>query len=160
MKSLISLATAVVLLASATGALADAASNGKTTAHLTASGIPLGPIEAPMGQVTIAKGLKKRILQAEVVVVANVFADSLAATLDVNGVTVEPDPANIQRLTICNPSYINCTHAARFWADLDALEAASPGTFINQPLVITAHASTGTGSGNGNVTIRSRLVKK
>jgi hypothetical protein len=85
-----------------------------------------------------------------------VFADSLTATLDINGVAVEPDATNVQRLTICNTSFINRTHSAHFWADLDALEAVPPGSFIDQPLVITAYGATGTGTGAGTVAIRSR----
>lgn len=158
MRSTIAIATIALLLATSGAARADATSSGKFTAHSTNSSVPIGTTDAAIGSVTIPLGKRKHQLQVEVVISANIFADSLATHVDVNGVALQPS-GNVGR-TKCNNNYINCTASGTFWADLDELEAAAPGTFIKQPLVITAWGSTLTGSGNAKVTIRSRILRK
>jgi hypothetical protein len=52
-----------------------------------------------------------------------------------------------------------CSVTGHFWLDLDAAEAAHPGIFINQPLVVEL-GGFGDVTFTGMASLRARLVKK
>lgn len=149
------------VLAVATGAQADSSVSGKFSAHSTASAVAIGPTSSPLGQATIVKGKKKRAVEVEVVLTdRSANADALMALARINGVEIEPGLASRPTVPQCNNTLGNCTLGAIFWGDIDALEAANPGQFVNQPLVITVEGNTGSTTGVAALTIRSQLVKK
>jgi hypothetical protein len=79
----------------------------------------------------------------------------------INGLALvmEPTATHLQ-LSDCPGNSINrCTATGLFWLDLDAAEAAHPGVFINQPLVIELWGL-GDVAFTGMASLRARLVKK
>lgn len=115
----------------------SSASPGKFTAATSVSGISLDPQVVTTTTVELAKGKSKRILmvdgQVQVMFLASSYV-SIEAT--VNGVALEPTPGpNYFHVATDtgNPASMMAFH---FWIDLDAAEAAAPGTIKGQPLTI------------------------
>lgn len=119
----------------------------------------------PLLTATILKGRSKRALVIEAMVVdrssALIF---LRMGPSVNGVAVKPF-ANTA--VPCDPSngITACTASGVWWLDLDAAEAANPGVFIGQPLVVTlvggdVITADGPGPGPYDASLVVRMIKK
>jgi hypothetical protein len=81
----------------------------------------------------------------------------LGAVPVVNGIGMYPQAAvNVE----CTNTSIACSLGGTWWLDLDAAEAANPGAFINQPLVIGVVAVQNYVVGMADVSIRAWLQKK
>src|SRR5262245_25239871 len=126
---------------------------------LTGVAIPQGP-PVTVATLAIEKGKKKRVLEVDATIVetSNV-ATGIGLIVEVNGVAMEPTGATYQVIEGCSASLINCTVQGTYWLDLDQAEAANPGVFINQPLVITLQATSAGSPSTGNDSLRWRLVK-
>jgi hypothetical protein len=144
------------------GAGAQTLSPGKNIAYAFLTNLPVGTSYSSIAQVSLLKGKKKRILEVEVKIIdRQLVADSIGAYVTVNGVEMSPGSADVPQITGCNHSWINCTLAAHYWADLDALELANPGMFKNVPLLIDVQGiAGGTPTSFGTVSVRARMVKK
>ena len=133
-------------------------------------GVPLAGMVA-----TLKKGKPKRVVVVEATMTKGVATPGAPVTLsmfpDVNGVLMEPDASGGVSgpgpLEDCggfgiNPPAFSCTLTGTWWLDLDAAEAANPGVFINQPLVVTLHGGDFAGMGvvPVDVTMSVRLEKK
>lgn len=163
MKSLAAAALCLALLfCASTGASAQTLSPGKNVAYTFLTNVPVGTVFGPVAQIGLLKGKKKRILEVDVKIIdRQLVADAIGAYVTVNGVEMHPGAADAPQITGCNHSWINCTLASHFWADLDTLELANPGMFKNQPLTIDVHGiAHGTPTSFGVVSVRARMVKK
>jgi len=106
------------------------------------------------GPPTFAKGQKKRVIVVDATVSTSVFAPGAPMVIsmgaDVNGTPMEPAaaPFPTQYVVDCGgtalfppqPPHFACTVHGAFWLDIDTAEAASPGTFVNQPLTVNLTA--------------------
>ena len=151
----------------ATSASADTISPGKESAFASSadvSPLPNSDPANPLLSVTIEKGKRRRVLVIE----ATVEDRSSALILlrigpSVNGVGVQGPNASVN----CDPAngVTVCTASGVWWLDLDAAEAASPGTFVGQPLVVKlvggdAITADGPGPGPYGASLVVRMVKK
>jgi hypothetical protein len=144
---------------------ADATTSpGKTSVYATEENVALSGTTVVAVSVILEKGKKKRVLEVEGRLdKAASDGEPLVARVTVNGVRMEPpDPffANLSARASqsCSPGLV-CSMVGTWWLDLDAAEAANPGTFIGQPLTIELNA----GSSNPTVataSLRARLQKK
>lgn len=163
MKSIVTGAlSAALLLHTVNLAAADViATPGKNAAYVSDSSVALTTAGyTSVASVTLNKGKKKRVVEVDVVLEDKNFqASSVSGYATINGLQMEPDLADVP-VTPCNTAFINCTLSVQFWADIDALEAANPGVFVGQPLVIDVLGKTTGVNVNGMASVRARLVKK
>ena len=160
------IAASILLLCAlgASPALADPAI-GKQAAFDAASGVVLNDGNTGVGtllSVTLQKGKKKSAVAVEGAMQVDVSQPSLPSLeVRVNGV-----PANGPYIsTDCKFVAVQrCTLAGSWWLDLDEAEAANPGVFVGQPLVVELVGGANTVAPPTNptaqVTVTARLVKK
>jgi len=123
-------------------AWADTTSPGKNSVHVSANNLALPEafIEVVFLTGTLERGKRNRVLTV------NAWFGSLAPGENahirprVNGVSFEPtdDIGHGSGVAVNCPSTatFTCTASGSWWIDLDAAEAANPGQFIGQPLVV------------------------
>lgn len=85
---------------------------------------------------------------------------ALGVRVTVNGLPAEPISTPYQVEHVGKTSFVERTLTGVRYVDIDAAEAASPGTFVNVPLDIEFGANVGTGTTTGDVSLRARLTKK
>lgn len=159
MTSKIACCVAALLLSSATGTLADGTYGGKYATATTVSGLAMSGSFVTLATLTLPKGKKKRIVEVEAQTTeTSAVLNALGLQARINGVNIEP--FGYQVLTSCNHAYPGCSFVAHFWADVDALETASPGQFVNQPLNIEVMGVTDGSSSTVTLTARARMIKK
>jgi hypothetical protein len=92
----------------------------------------------------LAKGKTKRVLRIDATVNVSTGvggAGVMDVNVSVNGVTIEGGALfGFDNAVTCQAQEF-CAFTGTYWLDLDAAEAANPGTFINQPLGIVLQAS-------------------
>jgi len=145
-------------------ARADAVSSpGKVTAVRSAVGLSVD--SSPLATtVQLVKGKRRYLL-----VVTGVLSGyaptpgtyiGLGAT--VNGFDFEPFDGNQSRIhqQCAGVSGGFCTVSGTWFVDLDAMEAAHPGTFVNLPLSVSLHSQALGSLNQGKVTLTAMLVKK
>ncbi len=173
MRTGIALVVAVAVFAGATS-VANAASTspGKNGVYASTAAAVIGDPPATVLTATISKGKKKRVLEVDLsaaVTASPVGAGTLTVAPLVNGLAIlEPvdGGSTVAAGTQCGNPPEGCSLSFQYWLDLDAAEAANPGMFIKQPLVIDVQAGwTGIGGGpappvSGVVSLRARLAKK
>ena len=104
---------------------------------------------------TIAKGKSKTVLEVDVVATDTTGANpGVVAQVAVNSVAAEPTS---NQIADCNTV---CTLASQWWLDLDAAEAAHPGMFKGQPLVITVRIFSFSATSTADISLRARMEKK
>lgn len=137
-------------------------SPGKNSVHVTESNSlnPTGDIVPLTG--TIAKGKKKSVVEIQVTlaVTANASVPALYFTPGINGFSINPAGNTMQ--CVSGATY-PCVFTATYWADLDALEAANPGMFAGQPLLIRVTGGNYLATGSGipyTATLTARMAKK
>jgi hypothetical protein len=140
-----SVAIGVIILAggiSVGSARADSTTSpGKENFHASTSAVavPSGS-EGVLLSGVITSGRKGRTLIVEAFVGSVAPGEDGAFRPRVNGVFLEPTDSfgNGNAMTVYCPgtATFGCTGGAHWWLDLDAAEAAHPGTFVNQPLNI------------------------
>ena len=169
----------LALLIAAPSGLADISTSGlgKNTAmaSLTTTPLPKFSDAACPGTVLtayIAKGIAHRLLAVESTIAATGNQSmplSFSGTVHVNGVRMEPtDPGFVN--TFGNTDYAPehllavcsglCSTNASTWLDLDAAEAAHPGTFIGKPLAIALEACSFAGDVSANLSLVARLERR
>jgi hypothetical protein len=93
--------------------------------------LPAAP--ATLLTATIAKGKKNRVLAIEATLGTDVGAAGVIEMRPlVNDVAVEGPIVSVS----CQPSLLHCSMSGTWWVDIDAAEAANPGVFVKQPLVV------------------------
>jgi hypothetical protein len=161
----------VLALANLSGtAHAASTSPGKTAVYASTAAAVISDPPTTVVTATIEKGKKKRVLEIDLSVVltgANTLGtltvaplvNGLAIAEPVNGGTTAP-ARNLCLNTQFEPS--SCLLSLQYWLDLDAAEAAHPGVFIKQPLVIDGQVGWDITSSpvSGVVSLRARLQKK
>lgn len=168
MQRLISvIAACLVVGLAASTASGDTISPGRESAFASSadvSPLPNPDPSNPLLSVTIEKGKRRRVLVIE----ATVEDRSAASILlrigpSVNGLGVQGPSASEN----CDPAtgVTVCTATGVWWLDLDAAEAASPGTYINQPLIVKlvggdVITADGPGPGPYGASLVVRMVKK
>ena len=159
---------AAVLTLSVAPSHAASTSPGKIGVYASTVSATISDPLATVLIATIAKGKKKRVLEVELAatLTGNVpFAGLMTMRPIVNGLQLmEPTNAGSTEPTTvyCGTPSNACPLSYEFWLDLDAAEAAHPGMFIKQPLVIEfqlGYAAPG-GPVVGVATLRARLAKK
>ena len=163
-----SLATGVIVLATAMSvgsARADSTTSpGKENFHASTSAVavPSGS-EGVLLSGVITSGRKGRTLIVEAFVGSLAPGEDGAFRPRVNGFFLEPTDSfgNGNAMTVYCPSTATygCTGGAHWWMDLDAAEAAHPGTFLNKPLNIDL-LGVGTTSLGVVANLSARLEKK
>jgi len=140
----------------------------------TLAPLPLGPTKLLMA--TIDKGVSGHILVVEATMQELGIippGDMMTMYPDVNGLGMQPDtssPSAAKVYKICfdpylqqdgNGEYPVCGFSAVWWLDLDAAEAAHPGTVIDKPLVVTLNTETSYGNiANANVALVAHMTRK
>jgi hypothetical protein len=157
----IGLILALVLVAAPDARADETLSPGTNVAYTYLTNLPLTTGYNEVTQVTLSKGKANRIIEADVQVTdTDELADAFASYVSVNGVMMVPQQYNIPVMTDCNHAYANCTMTSSYWADLDELETANPGTFKNQPLIFHIFGITGGSNTNSSLSVRVRMLKK
>jgi len=167
---------AAVLTLSVAPSHAASTSPGKIGVYASTVSATISDPLATVLIATIAKGKKKRVLEVELAatLTGNVpFAGLMTMRPIVNGLQLmEPTNAGstVTATRFCGgsgggPLPVFCSQSYEFWLDLDAAQAAHPGMFIKQPLVIEFQLGFGApGSSvinvDGVATLRARLAKK
>ena len=117
-----------------------------------------------MTSVTILKGKRKRVLQVTIIAEVDPIGLAFGVRPIVNGLMImEPlrfGATAAAVTTSCVPTAPNCTVSGKWWLDLEQAEAAFPGMFINQPLIVDATIATGSGTPVGSISLQARLLKK
>ena len=137
-------------------------SPGKSAVYVSQSGVPVGTTFTQLITGTIQKGKKKRVVEADLTLIdSGNSAGAIGVGPVINGLALvmEPTTTHIQLADCPSLSLNRCTATGHFWLDLDAAEAAHPGVFINQPLVIELWGI-GDVAFTGMASLRARLVKK
>ena len=139
---------------------AASTSPGKNSAFESGTISPLGSGFPTLLTATIAKGKKKKVLAIEASLASGSGAlGVLELSVEVNGVAVEGPIVNQS----CAVSVQHCTVVGTWWLDVDAAEAASPGTFVKQPLVVTLQGGVQAGGDTdiqGTATLSVRVESK
>ncbi len=147
--ALYAVTTFFAVLLSAPPSFSASTSPGTNSVYESVNGLPLpsGPPFVNLLAGTIKKGLRGRVLEVNAMLTVSLppFPISLALKAHVNGIPMEPHSAAaiglgaIQHCDTGQPGVapLGCTVSGIWWLDLDAAEAASPGGFIRQPLIIT-----------------------
>ena len=136
-------------------------SPGKNAVHVSQPGVLVGTSFAQLASGTIQKGKRRRILELDLTLIdSGSIAGSIGVGPVINGLALvmEPSTTHLQ-LSDCPGTVNRCTATGLFWLDLDAAEAAHPGVFINQPLVIELWGFADMPF-TGMASLRARLVKK
>ena len=117
---------------------------------------------------TMGKGVHNRVLRIDATI--TVFMEHALPSLGVrpwvNDLEPYPGAVNVPSIAVTACDWIKtstCTVTGSFWFDLDALEAANPGTIIGKPLVITLNGGSPAGQGDGlrySASFSAELVKK
>jgi len=166
MKTASTVGITVLIGAIAVGsARADSTTSpGKENFHASTTAVAVPAVsEGVLLSGVIARGKKGRVLIVEAFVGSLAAGESGLFRPRVNGVFLEPtdDFGNGNAMGINCPSTAtrSCTGSAHWWLDLDAAEAAHPGTFFNQALNIDL---LGAGAGPLGVVanLSARLEKK
>lgn len=110
----------------------------------------------------LAKGGKKQLVTVDLTY--EYFSQSSqfrALTVRVNDKFPAPNFVILNHITSCGPSGLCLLHA-KYWFDVDGLEAAYPGQFYGQPLKVDLEASTkaADASSSYNATLIAEVVKK
>lgn len=151
-----------VALVSAQGSWADSdTSPGKNAVYRSQSGVAVGTAFAQLTSATIQKGKKKRVVEVDLTLIdTGNSAGVIGVGPLINGLALvmEPTATHLQ-LADCPGTTNRCTATGQFWLDLDAAEAAHPGVFINQPLVIELWGF-GDVAFTGMASLRAHLEKK
>lgn len=154
---------AAALVGSTPAIVAAAAtlSPGNNAAYASLDGFSIPTSYTPITQVTILKGKSRHAIEVDILLTdKSALSNALGSYVSINGVHIEPTQSNVQVIGTCNHS-VSCSLPAQFWADIDQLEAANPGLFVGQQLVITAYGIVGgPASTNGAMSVRARMVKK
>lgn len=159
--------TALLLVLTALGSAAAAAqpSTGKQAAFASGSGVTLNDGltgVAPLLTVTLQKGKKRFAVAVEGAMQVDIATPSLPSLeVRVNGV-----PAHGPTVA-ADCKYVavqRCTLAGSWWLDIDEAEAANPGVFVGEPLVVDLVGGANTYAppvpGTAEVTLTARLVKR
>lgn len=148
-----------VVVATASIALGESTSPGKSSVYATADNIALNTVfYSPIVSATLTKGKKNRVLEIDVTLVDRLgTATALGVGLNVNSTAEGHYPA--QRGS-CATAFAGCTVHALFWVDLDAEELNVPGLYINQPLVISVNGFSMGSDAAVDASLRARLIKK
>jgi len=158
-------ATVLAGAVSAPPAFADAsASPGKNAAYASANGFVADAAFDPAVSVTLEKGKRKRVLEVFGSVTDFDGGADLALVPRVNGLSVMepmrlPAAVTLQAGNLCDAGNA-CTASSEWWLDLDAAEAANPGVFVGQPLVVELLVSSPFVGETVDVSLRARLQKK
>jgi hypothetical protein len=158
------LAVFVGVLVAAPSSSADVSTAGRTIA-LASSGpntVPLGT--GAFGGVQIDKARRKHV-----VLIDGTLSFAVAPDVDyvdiytrvystVSGLEVSANGGIYA--TSCSGSA--CTVSGHWWLDIDALEAITPGNWVNRPLLVDMHGNTlPLGStGIGSWALRLQMIKK
>jgi hypothetical protein len=97
---------------------------------------PTDPLNVYLTSVSIVRGRAHRVLQIHATLTyRGTDCDLIGILPTVNGVGVEPFARSI---LYCQPAPqgFGGTVAGTWWLDLDAAEAANPGKFVNQALLV------------------------
>lgn len=139
---------------------AASTSPGKNSAFESGTINPLGSGFPTLLTATIAKGKKKKVLAIEASLASGSGAlGVLELSVEVNGVAVEGPIVNQS----CAVGVQHCTVVGTWWLDVDAAEAASPGTFVKQPLAVTLQGGVQAGGDTdiqGTATLSVRVESK
>lgn len=112
----------------------------------------------------IERGRTKRILIVEASVGSVAPGETGLFRPQVNGVAFEPtdDVGNGTGMSVICPAGqpFGCTGSSHWWLDLDAAEAAHPGTIINQPLNVELLGRGGSSAIGIFASLSARLEKK
>ena len=136
-------------------------SPGKSAVHKSQAGVSVTTSFTQLISATIQKGKKKRVLELDLTLIdTGNSAGFIGVGPVINGLplVMEPTATHLQ-LADCPGSTNRCTATGLFWLDLDAAEAAHPGVFINQPLVVELWGF-GDVAFTGMASLRARLQKK
>ena len=143
-------------------ARADATSSpGKNAAAASAVNLSVTNVSSPI-TVQLTKGRTKRLLVVHGVIsgYASTPGTMLSLAVQVNGVDSEPNDHNYAQI-VQDGCHGFCTISGTWWLDLDAMELAHPGQFINVPLDVSLRAQTWLGNLDGaKVSVTATLVKK
>jgi hypothetical protein len=118
-------------------ARADAVSSpGKVTAVRSAAGffVDTTPVKTT---VQLVKGKRRNLLIVNGVLSGSstVAGTFIGLGVTVNGIHLEPNDATDSRIfQRCEVGF--CTVSGTWWVDLDAVETAHPGMFVNMPLSV------------------------
>jgi len=134
-------------------ALADASSMNDFASAVSQIDVPLDS-GAPV-TLSVGKPKKHNMLMVHATVSGNTAAATIGASVVVNGsVTLEPG-------VISEDCAGTCTLAGTWWLDLDAAEAANPGTMLNgDPLTIQFSTTSTTNGNRGNKDIMAILIRR
>lgn len=151
---------------------AASTSPGKLAVYASTSGVMITEPAETVVTATIARGRKKRVLEVELSAVltgAPEVVGAISLIPIVNGLLIM-EPTNtgttMSARMVCGDGPFGCTLTAQFWLDLENAEAAHPGMFLKQPLVIDGQAGWGLIGGppipavSAVVSLRARLQKK
>jgi hypothetical protein len=146
------------------------ASPGKTAVYASTTATLADDVPVQLLSGTIQKGKKKRVLEVEIslsAVLALNYADgTIILRPTVNGLAIlEPLPSGVIDYAFkMHFGLGNWGQTYAYWVDLDAAEAAHPGMFIGQPLVIEVEAEYENNSdyppASAIAALRARLQKK
>jgi hypothetical protein len=137
----------------ASPAMAGSTSPGKNSVYV--SDFSLTTAEFPNNTLTgtIVKGKKGTVLEIHTMISAYAGEPThLIATVTVNGFPSEPTFEGsgwISGQDCRANNSIGCTLTETRWLDIDAAEAAHPGVYVGQPLVISYLAGVQNGFGDG-----------
>lgn len=163
------LVSTVVALSFATSSHAASTSPGKVGVYASTANatVPDNDTFTTLVTGTIEKGKKKRVLEVYVSFTGTNFPTNNALSVRpvVNGIALmEPTVAGTTAPASAAYWSNGTSIGSEFWLDLDAAEAAHPGVFIKQPLVIELQAKwpsvPPSAPLTGSATLRARLEKK
>src|SRR6266849_4296890 len=160
-------------------AYAASTSPGKSSAFESMTTVLLVPSPSPLLMATIVKSKKKTVLKVEAMYTDGPYSPTppttrvLGLVVTVNGVLMNPSTAGAAAFGegtvidcgFSNPPPAVCAASGTWWLDIDAAEAANPGLFVNQPLMITLTGGDLTGGAlvgvqNMDVALSAIVVKK
>jgi hypothetical protein len=126
-----------LLAFAAAPAPAQVTAGGKHAAFAAVTGITLNDGNTGVGtllQVVLPKGRKKSVLAIEAAMQVDVSQESLPSLeVKVNGMSANGPAVSVDCKFV---GVERCPLAGSWWLDLDAAEAASPGTFVKKPLTV------------------------
>lgn len=161
---LLTISSCLLLLGSPVGsAYADGTTSpGKNSAFASVSFMMLPAYSSPLLTATIEKGKKKTVLEIVTTLSATPAAPvTLASNVTVNGIQAQPGLWTVAQDCSANAA-LGCQLTDVRWIDVDAAEAANPGMFVGQPLVVNFTGGAfmaGIGS-NSAATLAVRVQKK
>jgi hypothetical protein len=135
---------------------------GKNTAAASANVWDVNNLGQPI-PVQLVKGKRGRLLLVNGVLSAYTPTPgvTIAMNATVNGVHLEPNNYQTDSQVFQEGCNGFCTITGTWWLDLDALEQANPGQFVNVPLDVTLAARAFYGTLTfGKASVTATLVKK